>query len=311
MTRPFDPASLRMFIAVCEERNIARAAEREAIVASAISKRIAALESDVGVPLLKRGRRGIEPTPAGESMLRQAREVLGLMDRMRAELSEFATGAHGSVRVFASLGVLSESLPDDIGGFLTRHDTVRVSLEERVSSEIVRGVREGIADLGVCWDAGDLGGLATLRYRSDHLSVVVPAGHPLTRRKRVAFVDTLPYEQVEILAGSIVQLTLRRAAAVVGQTIRHRIQVTTFDAACRSVAAGLGIAIVPREASAAQARALGLAIVPLTDPWAERRFVVCFRARESLSAAARLLAEYLSEVRDEFRAPSATGQVLS
>jgi DNA-binding transcriptional LysR family regulator len=68
---------------------------------------------------------------------------------------------------------------------------------------------------------------------------------------------------------------------------------------------------VPREASAAQARALGLAIVPLTDPWAERRFVVCFRARESLSAAARLLAEYLSEVRDEFRAPSAPGQVLS
>jgi DNA-binding transcriptional LysR family regulator len=91
-----------------------------------------------------------------------------------------------------------------------------------VASEIVRGVRDGIADLGVCWDAGDLGGLATLRYRSDHLSVVVPAGHPLTRRKRVAFVDTLPYEQVEILAGSIVQLTLRRAAAVAGQTIRHR-----------------------------------------------------------------------------------------
>jgi len=98
MTRPFDPASLRMFIAVCEERNIARAAEREAIVASAISKRIAALESDVGVPLLKRGRRGIEPTPAGESMLRQAREVLGLMDRMRAELSEFATGL-GAIEV--------------------------------------------------------------------------------------------------------------------------------------------------------------------------------------------------------------------
>ena len=149
-----------MFVAVCEERNIARAAEREAIVASAISKRIAALEDDVGVALLKRGRRGIEPTPAGEAMLRQARDVLGLMERMRAELSEFASGAHGSVRVLASLSVLSESLPDDIGGFLAQHETVRVSLEERVSSEIVRGVREGAADLGVCWDAGDLTGLA-------------------------------------------------------------------------------------------------------------------------------------------------------
>ena len=86
----------------------------------------------------------------------------------------------------------------------------------------------------------------------------MPAAHPLARRKRVAFVDTLAYDQIEILAGSIVQQTLRRAAAVEGQAIRHRIQVTTFDSACRNVAAGLGIAIVPREASEAQARALGL-----------------------------------------------------
>jgi len=243
---------------------------------------------------LKRGRRGIEPTPAGEAMLRQAREVLGLMDRMRGELSEFATGAHGSVRVLASLSVLSESLPDDIGGFLAAHRTVRVSLEERVSSEIARGVREGIADLGVCWDAGDLTGLATLRYRGDRFSVLVAQAHPLARRKRLAFVDTLDCEQIEILAGSIVQQTLRRAAALAEKTIRHRIQVTTFDAACRTVAAGLGIAVVPREACEAQARTLGLAIVPLTDAWAARRFVVCFRARESLTAAARLLADYLN-----------------
>jgi DNA-binding transcriptional LysR family regulator len=291
--RPFDPVSLRMFVAVCEARNIARAAEREAIVASAISKRIAALEDDVGVPLIQRGRRGTVPTPAGEVLLRHARDVLGVMDRMRAELSEFATGTHGSVRVLASLSVLSESLPDDVGRFLKQHVTVRVTLEERVSSEIVRGVREGIADLGVCWDAGDLAGLATLGYRRDHLSVVVPARHPLARRKRVAFVDTLAWEQIEILAGSIVQLTLRRAAAVAEQTIRHRIQVTTFDAALRNVAAGLGIAIVPREACALQARSLGLAVVPLTDPWARRRFVVCCKPREALTAAARLLAEFL------------------
>ena len=294
MIRLFDPVSLRLFIAVCEARNIARAAEREAIVASAISKRMAALEDDAGVTLLKRGRRGIEPTAAGEAMLRQAREVLGLMDRMRGELSEFASGAHGSVRVLASLSVLSESLPDDIGGFLAEHRTVRVSLEERVSSEIARGVREGIADLGVCWDAGDLAGLATLRYRNDRLSVLVPRAHPLARRKHVAFVDTLDCEQIEILAGSIVQQTLRRAAALADKTIRHRIQVTTFDAACRTVAAGLGIAVVPREACEAQARTLGLAIVPLTDAWAARRFVVCFRARESLTAASRLLADYLN-----------------
>ena len=84
----FDPVSLRLFVAVCEEQNIARAADREAIVPSAISKRIAALEDQVGVPLISRGRRGIKPTPAGEVLLRQAHEVLSTMERMHAELAK-------------------------------------------------------------------------------------------------------------------------------------------------------------------------------------------------------------------------------
>jgi DNA-binding transcriptional LysR family regulator len=298
MKRYFDPVSLRLFIAVCEEGNIARAAEREAIVPSAISKRIAAIEADVEVPLLQRGRRGIAPTPAGEVLLRQAREVLSTLDRMRAELSDFATGAQGSVRVFASLSVLSEFLPDDIGSFLARHQSVRVSLEERVSSEIIRGIREGTADFGVCWNAGALTGLKTLDYRADHLGVAVPSAHPLARHKRVSFAATLAYEQIEIQPGSMVQITLRRAAAMAGQTIRHRIQVSTFDAACRNVAAGLGIAIVPREAAEAHVRSLGLRLLALTDSWAERRFVIAMRSRETLSAAARLLVDYLHERAD-------------
>src|SRR5688500_3836583 len=90
MRRHFDPVSLRLFIAVCEERNIARAAEREAIAPSAISKRIAAIEEDIGSPLLKRGRRGIEPTAAGQALLTRARDILASMERLHAELAEFA-----------------------------------------------------------------------------------------------------------------------------------------------------------------------------------------------------------------------------
>ncbi|HYD55899.1 MAG TPA: LysR substrate-binding domain-containing protein [Burkholderiales bacterium] len=296
MHRHFDPLSLRLFIAVCEEQNIARAAEREAIVPSAISKRMAALEQHAGVALLSRKRRGIKPTPAGEVLLRQARDILGSMERMHAELREFAAGVHGSIRVMASLSALSEFLPDDVAGFLAAHRTVRVSLDERVSSEIVRGVREGAAELGVCWGAGELAGLETLPYRSDHLCAVVPAFHPLGRQKRIAFVDTLGFDHIEIRSGSIVQSTLRRAAAKARRAVRYRMQVSTFEAACRSVAAGLGIAMVPREAiGEALERALDLRLVPLADPWAERRFVICMRSREALSEAAGLLAAHLHE----------------
>jgi DNA-binding transcriptional LysR family regulator len=101
MTRPLDPVSLQLFVAVCEEGNIARAAARESLVASALSKRIAALEVDVGVALLTRRRRGVEPTPAGQALLVRAREVLAGLDRMRSELGAYGQRARSGQPVGA------------------------------------------------------------------------------------------------------------------------------------------------------------------------------------------------------------------
>jgi DNA-binding transcriptional LysR family regulator len=302
--RSFDPVTLRLFVAVCEERNIARAAEREAIVASAVSKRIAAIESDIGTPLLVRGRRGIEPTAAGQALLRQAREVLGTMARMHAELSDFASGAQGNVRVAAAPSVLAETLADDIGAFLKAHPRVRVSLDERVSAEIVRGVREGSAELGVLWDASDLSGLTALAYRRDQLCLAAPVAHPLARRKRIAFAEALEHVSVAVAPGGMMDLLLQRESARLGKRLANRIQVSSMDAAARIVAAGLGPAILPREAVQMYAARQHLTLVPLTDAWAERQFVVCMRADGGLSAAARLLAQHLQHAAASARRPA-------
>ncbi|MFO1299595.1 MAG: LysR substrate-binding domain-containing protein [Burkholderiaceae bacterium] len=295
MPRHFDPVTLRLFVAVCEERNIARAAARDSLVASAVSKRIAAIEREIGTTLLVRGRRGIEPTAAGEVLLRQARDVLGAMERMHAEISEFATGVHGSVRVTASVSALAEWLPDDIAAFLARYRSVRVSLDEGVSREIVHAVREGAADLGVLWDAGALGGLRTTPYRSDHLCVVVHATHPLARHRRLRYEQTLDHSSVGVAPGGMVEAMLRRQAALLGRAPANRIQVSGLDAACRIVAAGLGLAILPREAITPTASATGLVVVPLADRWALRRFAICWRSDETLSPTARVLVEHLRQ----------------
>ena len=70
--------------------------------------------------------------------------------------------------------------------------------------------------------------------------------------------------------------------------------MSSLDAACRIVAAGLGLAVLPREAVAPHASAAGLTLVPLADAWAERRFVVCSRPDNLLSATARRLVEHLA-----------------
>ncbi|MFM1988916.1 MAG: hypothetical protein RJA99_1873 [Pseudomonadota bacterium] len=291
----FDPVTLRLFVAVCEERSIARAASREALVASAVSKRVAAVEARLGTPVLVRGRRGVEPTAAGEALLRQAREVLGALDRLEAELDGFAAGVRGSVRVAASVSAIAEDLPDDVAAFLAAHPGVTVSIDERDSSAAVRDVRGGAADVGVAWDAVDASGLRALPYHADHLHVIVQPGHPLARRRRLRFADTLDFPSVGAATTGLVGERMRREAALLGRRLVHRMQVSSLDACLRIVAAGLGLAILPRETAVAHAGAARLVMRPLDEPWAERRFVVITRDESALPAAARLLARHLAD----------------
>lgn len=291
--RPVDPRSLRYFVAICEEGSLARAAEREALVTSALSKRLAALESELGVRLLQRGRRGVEPTAAGEALLVRAREVLAALDRVRAEVGAFARGVQGSVRVLASPSVLAERLPEDIVRFLRAHPGFTVSLDERNSADIVRSLREGLADVGVLWDAVDLTGVHVVPYRSDQLCVAVAASHPLARRKRVSFPEVLPQITIGVAPGGLMDQLLRRQAALLSRTLSYRVQVSSMDAAARLVAAGLGVAILPREAVAPNPSRAQLRTVPLAEPWALRRFVVARRPQALQSVGARLLGDFL------------------
>ena len=294
LMKHLDPVSLRLFIAVCEEQSITLAAEREAIAPSAVSKRLAALEEQVGSRLLERGRRAVELTDAGKALLPAAREILQAMTRVLGELSEFSQGVHGHVRVAASMSAIAECLPDDMAAFLAVQQSVRVSLDERLSPDVVRSVEEGRSDIGVCWDAAGMRGLQCLPYRADHMVMVAHAHHPLASRRDVSFAETLQYEQVAIQQGSIVQLTQQQHAASQGATLKYRVQVTTFDAACRIVAANLALAIVPREAARPLIKAFSLRAVKLTDAWAFRRFVVCMRNRADLTVPARLLVDHLT-----------------
>lgn len=294
--RDLDLTTLRLFVAVCETRNMARAGEQENIVASAISKRLAQLEDTVGAVLLERGRRGVIPTPAGEIVLAHARAMLAAADRVARDMAEYGSGIRGQVRLLATVSSMAESLPDDIASFLSRpeHRDIRVTMEESLSTDLVRALREGSAPLGICWDAADLEGFETRPYRSDHLAVAVQEAHPLAAREHCRFEDTLDFDHVGLPAQTAVHTMLARHAAILGQTAKYRAVVSTFDASLRCVRAGLGLAIVPAEIAAPFVPTFGLRVVPLSDEWARRRFAVCFRNLESLSPAARLLVEHLA-----------------
>ncbi|PIF91492.1 DNA-binding transcriptional LysR family regulator [Acidovorax sp. 62] len=294
--RDLDLQTLRLFAAVCEQRSIARVAEQESIVGSAISKRLAQLEDVVGTPLLLRKRRGVVPTPAGETLLEHARTMLASVGQIERDMAAYATGTRGHVRMLVTASVMAESLADDVAAFLQdpAHRDIQISMEERVSPDVVQGIREGSASIGICWDAADLSGLQTRSYRSDHLAIVAHASHPVAQLPTVRFADVLGYEFVSMPALSAVQVLLARAAAVEGKTLDHRVLVSNFDAALRVVRANLAISVVPREVAAPFASMAPVRIVPLSDAWAQRRFAICFRDEVALSPAAQLLVQHLA-----------------
>jgi DNA-binding transcriptional LysR family regulator len=304
--RRIDLTSLQLFVAVCELGSIGRAAEREFIAASAVSKRLSDLEATLETPLLYRHTRGVKLTPAGESLLHHARSVLFSLEKMQAELSEYADGVRGHVRIHANISAIVQFLPEDLGAFSKDHPQVKIDLEEHLSTEVLRAVQEGAADLGICNVAAGAGhDLQTLPYRHDELVLIVPRGHALARHAAVAFEDTLECDHVGLHSNSSIYLAMREAAAAAGRTIRLRIHVTGLDAMCRMIHNGLGVGVMPRRAFALMHGVGDLECVALTDAWARRDIRLVARDFSTLPLTARLLVDHLRARAEEHEAVAA------
>lgn len=292
--RRIDLTSLQLFVAVCELGSIGKAAEREFIAASAVSKRLSDLEAALDTPLLYRHTRGVDLTPAGQSLLHHARSVLFSLEKMQGELSEYAAGVRGHVRVHASISAIVQFLPEDLGAFTGRHPEVKIDLEEHLSTEVVRAVQEGAADLGICNTADGIGDLQSQPYRQDRLVLIVPRGHPLGEQDAIAFEDTLDVDHVGLHSNSSIYLAMRDAAALAGRTIKLRIHVTGLDAMCRMIHNRLGVGVMPLRAFELMHGVGELEAVALTNAWATRQIELVARDFSSLPVTARLLVDHLT-----------------
>ena len=288
----YDLPDLRLVAAIADSGSLTRAAELVHLAPSSASHRLTQLEAALGVPLFARHARGLTPTAAGESLLRHARQVFAQLEQMHADLAPYASGLHSQVTVFANTNAINCFLPEDLGDFLREHPLVRISLEEQPSPAIIQAVAAGQVELGVVAAEGNLAGLETQPYRRDRLVLIVPAGHPLAGQSAVAFARVLGEPFVCLHAGSAIHTFMMNHAARLGSRLDVRIQVRSFNAVCRMVAAGVGIGMVPR--STVPQAASGLATVEITDDWAPRDLQLCVRSRQSLSAAAGALFDHLA-----------------
>lgn len=293
----FDLRDLELFVAVAEAGSIAKAAEHCHTVASAVSKRLSDLEAGYGATLLVRSSKGVAPTAAGLALLARARAVLHQAGQLDLELRGYSAGIRGQVRVFANISAIVEFLPSALASFLSAHPEVQVHLEEHVSGDVARAIADNLADLGIVSEISTEDGLTMIPFREDELVLIVRPDHPLASRSRVDFRDALDSDFVGLHSNSSLHYRLLRAAADAGRPLNLKIRVTSFDAVCAMVAAGLGIGVVPRAATTPYTASLGLVPVVLNDAWARRRLHLCVRSLESLSGAARRLLDHLAGAR--------------
>lgn len=287
------PTSLKLFVKVAEMGTISGAADASFTATSAVSKRLSELEAYFNTPLLKRNNRGIELTPAGSALLNLSRGVLHNLEDLELQMREYTNGQRGVVRVFANMSAITQYLPQEMRVFFEQHPDIGVQLEEKVSPVITREVMNNNADIGVCAQMLHGYDLIEFPYHIDDLVLVVPQNHPLSHREKLFFKESLDYPHVGLHTASAINLEIMRAASMANKTLRLRIQVTSYDALCMMVQAGLGVGVLPRGAIRQYVDGLNVNVLTIQDDWARRKLSIYVKDLDRLSMAAQGLVDHL------------------
>ena len=265
-----DVYSLRLFVTAAREGSIARAAEREHIAASALSRRIADLEHALGVPLLVRSARGIELTEAGRCVFERGARIEDELLTLVKDVWELSGNVVGTVRLCANASAIVGELPERLQVFKRAYPAVDIALQEQRSWEVMRACLDDRADVGIAVATQAPKGLDSWHFAADPLIVLLPAGHPLASRKRIAFREVAASGLVGIQAGGALDQLIHEQAEMAQIALRIGVTVNSFDAACRMVQAGLGAAVVPTSAATAYAGTDAFERRELAEPWAAR-----------------------------------------
>lgn len=295
----YDLTDLRLFAAIVATGSITAGAAKAGLALASASARVIGMEEALGTRLLDRLPRGVRPTPAGHALAHHARLVLEQMERLRGDLRAHARGGlRGHIRLLSNTAALEEHLPDALADWLAANPGVSIALEDRGSGEVAQAIVAGHGDVGVLADFANVEGLQAFLFRTDRLVAILPPDHALAGAAAVGFGALLDGDIVAPPEGSALGDHLAMRAARLGRAFAPRLRLHGFDAICRMVGRGVGIAVIPETAARRCAATAGIVARPLAEAWAERRLSICVRNLDALPAHARSLVAHLRAAAD-------------
>jgi len=283
---------LRYFLAVAEELNFTRAARRLHIAQPPLTQQIKALEAELGVTLIDRSSYRIELTPAGRAFAAEVGRILGDVRNAVLVAKRAARAGVGQVRVgFTESASFNPLVTSVFRSFRAAHPEIEVSLEERQSTELAMGLREGRIDAAfVRPPLKTEDGLTLHLLEEEEMVVAVPNGHPLAKRKDIALAEL--EKETFILYPRAVRPGLADAVVTacknVGFTPRVEQYAPQLSATINLIAASLGISVVPRSMQELQPNAVSY--VRLRGRPVQALLAIAHRADESSAAVLDFIA---------------------
>jgi DNA-binding transcriptional LysR family regulator len=274
---------LRAIIALVDERNFTRAAERCHLSQSAFSSMIRSIEDNLGARLFERTTRNVELTPEGKLFEASARRVLADLDDMVGNFRDYATRQKGRVSIAALPSMAAGWLPNILAEFRARHPGVEIELFDLLSDQCLALVRAGRADLAIASAGPQEKDLLTEELCADRFHLVHPKDHPLSALANIRLKDLAEYPFVHLARTSSVRQHLD--AALHPLQMRTLLEVEQLSTVAALVEAGLGITVVPA-LTLFHFRKPVFAVRPLKLPNLMRRIYIVRRRGHSLSAAA-------------------------
>ncbi|MFJ8720733.1 LysR family transcriptional regulator [Streptomyces sp. NPDC004166] len=242
---------LEYFVAVAEEANFTRAAARVHVVQSAVSTTIKNLERELGTPLLERTPKRVLLTDAGAALLPRAHAALDAAREAADAVAEVRGGLSGTLRLGAIATVGLIDLPVCLGEFHRRHPGVflQTSAAPSGSQGLIEALLERRLDLAFVSGPGPCPtGITLTDLAASVLDLVVPADHPLAKRRSVSITELAGLDFVDFPLGYSNRTVADRAFDAASVPRRVAIEITDLTTGVDYVRNGLGVALLPRVA---------------------------------------------------------------
>jgi DNA-binding transcriptional LysR family regulator len=280
--------SIRYFHVARQCGSIRKAAERLHVAPSAVSRQIAILEREVGLPLFERGASGVTATAAGEVLARHTRSVFREIDRARSAIGDLKGLRSGEVTIYAIEGMASEFLPRLLTAFHARFPGISFNLVLAPTDRIIEAVLNDEADIGITFNAKPRPELAIVAQHAEPLTCLVAPGHPLAKSRSISlqmlarFPVALPNHAFGLR--QVIDLALKRR----GITLRAFVTTDSLELTKQMAAAGGAVAFMPAFTVAREVAQGTLRSMPLEDKlFRSVGTEVCIHRGRAISSAAQ------------------------